>query len=1075
MSQIGWDLQAPLCKINFYILSSLFFLTHLSEEGIPVSKGKFRFLPPVLMLLTFMLSIFTLPIQAFQGTTLTIYGFVKDINGIPLPNSKIIILDWTTLQYQISSTDASGYYSLQLPQIDYYGTHQYIVYALHFDDAGTIDYIPAVYPSNLYDPNSRITSSREVSFHLFPGATLTVKGSLWYVLSSQVPRWYTLEVVDATTGKLYDLENSIAIFGNPPYRYGEGCDVRFLPQSFINKQTVVIPADRPTYLLVKAEFFNDRTNRFQTISFLIGSDKGPFNLGKGEYATIDISVYSATFNLEVLLGLVKEVEGKIAEAERVGFFVGGEREDLRKIGMTLARAQANLPPINPKPDEDILRQTRFLLLEKSYNDLKLLERRVDPNTGDMYVISQSHSVFFPPFFAVFSIILASFLFENNRRKIATSLIIYPLMILGLYFVYPGVKVIFNTEVVLGIKGLWTVSIKGGIFFLSIAILAIVLCLLAFFLFPRFYREPIVEGRAPLTSVLSTIFSIGKRNVKRRKLRSSLAIIAIMILITGFTALTSLSWIYGLVKEAPKPVNTSASGVLIMKIPSNETRPHLRSQLFNSLENASLLDYGALSMIAKVENIPSPEPVLFVKASKSKAQPSPIYGVLGIAPSLEEELTRVGQFLVGGELRDNDEEGIVMSKKLADALGIRIGDVVEVYRSDMTLVKNFTLRAYLDDSFFGSLDIDGQSLLPSKLKGSEMVKTNETETLVLSPKAALALYPEEKSGIGISRIFVKLSPSSESEDSLTEFAQAMVHKGYTAWVFRNGLATKYYIGSVFRVEGLEQFLIPFVLVVLNVSLVMMNLLHERAKEVSILSMVGLNPGHIATVFLAESIVMGLVGGGLGYFLGLGMYRLMSFLSPESQIGVREKLEWYWGVVSIAIALLVAVISAIRPALKAAMLATPSMKRKIKISQEERLKREKEIFKVYLGREFGLPVRIHEREEPFFSSYLTDRLRELMTGLYDRVEEFSLDEQVLADGTRVKRFLFNYIIIEGRNQYSTVNEIIARKKPQTDYYSLSLLSKPKTPGLPEHITETTLTLVKDMVLDWDREKGRIMGTA
>lgn len=1055
---------------EIFISHEFFHYRALSRKVLRVYKAKLK-LPPLIILLAFMFSVFVSPSYAFQGTTLNIYGFVKDYRGIPIPNATLVILDWTTLQYRLCSTDAKGYYSLEVPHIDYYGTHQYIVYALHFDNNGTIDYVPAVYPTNLYDPYARITTSREVSFQLFPGASITVKGSLWYVLSSQVPRWYTLEVIDATTGGSYIFENSIPVFGNPPYRYGIGCDVRFIPQSLINRQTVVIPADKPTYILVKAEFFNDRTNRFQTVSFLIGSEEGAFTLRKGERATMDISVYSATFNLEVLLGLVKEIEGKITEAERVGFFVGGERDDLRKIGMTLSRAQANLPPVNPNPDEDTLRQTRFLLLEKSYNDLKLLERRVDPNTGDMYVISQSHSVFFPPFFAVFAVILASFLFENNRRKIATSMIIYPLMIVGLYFVYPGVKVIFNTEVVIGIKGFWTVSIQGGIFFFSIVILAIIASLLAFFLFPKVYREPIVEGRAPLTSVLSTIFSIGKRNVKRRKLRSSLAIIAIMILITGFTALTSLSWIYGLVKETPKPVNTSAAGVLIMKIPSNETRPHLRSQLFNSLENASLFDYGALSLVPKVENIPSPDPVLFVKASKSAAQPLPIYGVLGIAPSLEEGLTGLGRFIIGGELRDDDEEGVVMSRKLADALGVRIGGTIEVYRSDMSVVKNFTLRAFLEDGFFESLDLDGNSLPPSKLKGSDIVKTNQTETLLFTPKAALKIYEEEKSGIGISRIFVKLS--STSEETLSEFAQAMVHKGYTAWVFRNGMATKYYIGSVFKVEGLEQFLIPFVLVVLNVSLVMMNLLHERAKEVSILSMVGLNPGHIATVFMAESIVMGLVGGGLGYFLGLGMYRLMSFLSPESQIAVREKLEWYWGVVSIAIALLVAVVSAIRPAIKAAMLATPSMVRKMKVTQEERLKRDKEIFKVYLGREFGLPIRVHEREEPFFSSYLTDRLRELMTGLYDRVEEFSLDEQVLADGTRVKRFLFNYIIIEGRNQYTTVNEIIARKKPQTDFYTLSLLSKPKSPGLPEHITETTLTLVKDLVLDWDREKGRIIG--
>ena len=74
--------------------------------------------------------------------------------------------------------------------------------------------------------------------------------------------------------------------------------------------------------------------------------------------------------------------------------------------------------------------------------------------------------------------------------------------------------------------------------------------------------------------------------------------------------------------------------------------------------------------------------------------------------------------------------------------------------------------------------------------------------------------------------------------------------------------------------------------LNVSMVMMNSVYERRKEIRTLSMVGLNPTHIGLIFVAEAIILGMVGGSLGYLAGLGFYRVMVLFGQE--LMVREKL-------------------------------------------------------------------------------------------------------------------------------------------------------------------------------------------
>ncbi|RLI34630.1 hypothetical protein DRO55_06255 [Candidatus Bathyarchaeota archaeon] len=286
-----------------------------------------------------------------------------------------------------------------------------------------------------------------------------------------------------------------------------------------------------------------------------------------------------------------------------------------------------------------------------------------------------------------------------------------------------------------------------------------------------------------------------------------------------------------------------------------------------------------------------------------------------------------------------------------------------------------------------------------------------------------------------------------------------------------MITHYFIGSYFEAKGALEIIIPMVMVTLNVGAVMLNAAYERRKEIRVLSMLGLNPAHIALTFVAEAIIIGLVGGGLGYLFGLGFYRVMAVFGQS--LMVREKLEWWWSAIGFAVALIVSILSAIRPAMLAVKMYTPSMVRKIKLSEKEMKIRREQIFKVYQAKELSMPVKVQIGEFPFFIGFFLNRLRELETGIYERVENIEeLSEVENVKGERIKTINFSYYVMVSGSKRGTKNKLIAIKSPDEDYYRVKLSCSPAEPGTPETMIDRTIDFVHGIMMEWARNKKRIM---
>jgi putative ABC transport system permease protein len=131
--------------------------------------------------------------------------------------------------------------------------------------------------------------------------------------------------------------------------------------------------------------------------------------------------------------------------------------------------------------------------------------------------------------------------------------------------------------------------------------------------------------------------------------------------------------------------------------------------------------------------------------------------------------------------------------------------------------------------------------------------------------------------------------------------------------------------------------------------MMNAIFERRKEIAILSSVGLNPTHIGTLFMAEAAIIGIVGGGVGYLLGIGGYQAMLALSIT--VEVRQKISAVWSLASVGVALAAVLVGAVI-AIKNSVSITPSTLRRW--TMEQKVEDNGELL------QFNIPIRLRENE-------------------------------------------------------------------------------------------------------------------
>lgn len=949
------------------------------------------FLLPLVMQITFC--------EEIESPTAKISGYVMDaLSGKPITNASIIVGS------NHLKTDENGFFTLDITSDGWYEIYIFC----DLPETEGVDYVPSLW---------KVYVGKGVSMHkiisLWPGASLEVMGKIRFVEEALPISWVKF-TIHPSKGIIWGDEYSIDEYGTIDTSRKLGLD----------SDLIIVPANIPVSIKVEA-----RTSGKTRKSFVLTpSEAINFVLKQGSKEILDVEKICLEYDFQSVRDSLGRALGLVYEAKNSGFLVEREKISIEKAFLSLDYFETLIS--KRSYDE------AFALLRNIY----LLTANVRQEIADLLTKSSQ-----TPFLSIFLIslmsLILSHLFADKRtslkfssfRKWAFLLPLRPVIALLFYFLF---------------LLLFILCFPGCRFLSPTLLTSFSLLSPCFALILVRGSQKILEGERrkeksiSIGGLIIAAFSIALGNLKRRKLRSWLNIICITMVIFCFIVFTSISPGYGFIS---KPLGSSKLNLNIMMIAGVEDAigygfSTLNEDLLEELEKNT----DIVIIAPKAENLPSSSPIgyLYSFSGKSKA----LYGLLGILPKSEAIVSRLNESLVEGNyLDDEDEEGLLISRSLAEYLGVKTQDKVSFLEKTFTIVGIFN-----DEKIDRSMEMNGRSFLPYRLQptpgGIYVTQCWSDEIVIMNFRAALKLP-----NVGISRVYVQLKNSS----NLLKMADTIVlARNCVAWVSFEGQLYKKYIGSYIEKKGLS--LIPFVmfLVILIIGSMMFRSVEERKRDIFTLSSVGLNPTHIVSLFLAEALLIGFTAGILGYLLGVSGYRFVSLISP---LEVKEKASIEWSLISLFLSLLTSIIATLPPAVKASTIVTPSRLRKLRLIEKERPKREGEPWII------ELPAKVKPGEINFFCKYVERKLKELTSSLIERIEkiEFSKEEE---QGEYLRRKIsFEYVGGETKRQLRSFNEIIIERKTSEDFYRVYLLSFPER-NLEETVIKTA-ALIRRIILEWN----------
>lgn len=268
-----------------------------------------------------------------------------------------------------------------------------------------------------------------------------------------------------------------------------------------------------------------------------------------------------------------------------------------------------------------------------------------------------------------------------------------------------------------------------------------------------------------------------------------------------------------------------------------------------------------ALVAQAQALPEVQaaaPVLWASAVLSTQDESAGLKIFGIDPTSALYDPFRQAMLAGEFLTPDDRDGILIGQRLADSLGLGVGDKVNlavVNANDQPDDGIFTIRGLFTTGFF-TYD-DGAVLLPlSKAQAFTATDGHASAIIILN----------------------------HNQKDAEKTAAALQSPGITSLSYLK--LNEVFLQTINSATGF--YVILYGIVILVVAVIIANTLlmavFERVREMGILAALGMKGRQIALMFLLEAALMGLVGVVLGIMLGLaGVGYLATVGIPIGDVG------------------------------------------------------------------------------------------------------------------------------------------------------------------------------------------------
>ncbi|RFC50879.1 MAG: lipoprotein-releasing system permease protein [Verrucomicrobia bacterium] len=261
------------------------------------------------------------------------------------------------------------------------------------------------------------------------------------------------------------------------------------------------------------------------------------------------------------------------------------------------------------------------------------------------------------------------------------------------------------------------------------------------------------------------------------------------------------------------------------------------------------DYpGVVKKVAAVPGVAGATPyaagMLMVQYQNKPAFPQ----MRGLDLGSLDRVVSLGKFVRIGSLEALDDDSVILSGGLADALGVRLGAMVDIYTPLMLAKKDGEIILPRTARVVGILEIGHQQL--------------DSSTLYCTLRMAQDLY-----GLGrdVHGINLRVAPGAR-EDEVAARVNAILPDDVRAFSWRDSFADFLWVLQLEK--NMMMFVLLFVVLVaafLTMSLLLVLVL-KKTREIGLLGALGASRRQIALCFCLQGVGVGVVGTGLGLALG-----------------------------------------------------------------------------------------------------------------------------------------------------------------------------------------------------------------
>jgi lipoprotein-releasing system permease protein len=261
-------------------------------------------------------------------------------------------------------------------------------------------------------------------------------------------------------------------------------------------------------------------------------------------------------------------------------------------------------------------------------------------------------------------------------------------------------------------------------------------------------------------------------------------------------------------------------------------------------------------------------------------------IRGIEPQLEQGVSDLSKFITAGRL-DLSGDSTVIGSELAHALGVQVGDVVTIYSpGNLGQVLEQLDKMKGKGSRAGDVESLRQLVLPTELKVAGIFESGrylyDSEFLLVPLHIGQELYGLGGAVHGLSIRTIDPDRAAAIREDLRKNLPGEI--SCITWMEMN----RQLFDAIAMERHVMFFLLMFIILVAAFGIMntLITVTVQKTREIGVLKALGARTWQVISVFLAQGMVVGLIGVACGLALGMSLIRWRNEVSAwlASVLGV-----------------------------------------------------------------------------------------------------------------------------------------------------------------------------------------------